>query len=290
MNTDAVSTQLLEKSQMNEVEKRKRWDELRSAWGERLLQQFPSGLPPKPDFRNDHLACSNWVTEALSVYTPQAMVWDLPPLHVTGGKNYPDFMNLTLDEQCEIAECTFVDAGRVWQQAKAAADARIAKESLDAQVRTAIEERETQERQEDDATVDEFIRRTTQIQSMEELESIRDSLDQKIHDCLQHNDYRGANVARRELLAVQTQAIAVQTQAIAGQTQAIALERKRSARSRRFASVALFFAIAGIAFGLIAATFPNVIQTARTEAVSAVHAVESMINKTPSSAPTAIPK
>ena len=49
----------------------------------------------------------------------------------------------------------------------------------------------------------------------------------------QRNDYRGANVARRELLAVQTQAIAVQTQAIA-------LERKESARNRRFASVALF--------------------------------------------------
>ncbi len=91
MNTDSVSTQLLTNSQSSEVEKRKRWDELRSAWGERLLQQYPSGLPPKPDFRNDHLACSNWVTEALSVYTPQAMVWDLPPLHVTGGKNYPDF-------------------------------------------------------------------------------------------------------------------------------------------------------------------------------------------------------
>jgi hypothetical protein len=284
MNTDSVSTTvLLPNSQSSEVEKRKRWDELRSAWGERLLQQYPSGLPPKPDFRNDHLECSNWVTEALSVYTPQAMVWDLPPLHVTGGKNYPDFMNLTLDEQCEIAECTFVDAGRVWQQAKAAADARIAKENLDTQVRTAIEERETQEHRDDDATVDEFIARTTQIESIEELESMREPLDEQIRKYLQRNDYRGANVARRELLAVQTQAIAVQTQAIA-------LERKRSARSRRFASVALFFAIAGIAFGLIAATFPNALVTARTEAVSAVHAVESMINKTPSSAPTAIPK
>ena len=208
MNTDSVSTQLLEKSQMTEAEKRKRWDELRSAWGERLLQQYPSGLPFKPDFRIDHLACSNWVTEALSVYTPQAMVWDLPPLHVTGGKNYPDFMNLTLDEQCEIAECTFVDAGRVWQQAKAAADARVAKESLDAQVRTAIEEREAQERQDDDATVEEYIARTTQIESIEELESMREPLDEQIRKFLQRNDYRGANVARRELLAVQTQEIA----------------------------------------------------------------------------------
>jgi hypothetical protein len=268
---------------MTEAEKRKRWDELRSAWGERLLQQYPSGLPFKPDFRIDHLACSNWVTEALSVYTPQAMVWDLPPLHVTGGKNYPDFMNLTLDEQCEIAECTFVDAGRVWQQAKAAADARVAKESLDAQVRTAIEEREAQERQDDDATVEEYIARTTQIESIEELESMREPLDEQIRKFLQRNDYRGANVARRELLAVQTQEIALQTQAIA-------LERKRSARSRRFSSVALFFAIIGIAFGLIAATFPNVLVTARREAVSAVHAVESMVNKTPSSAPTANPK
>ena len=283
MNTDSVSTQLLEKSQMTEAEKRKRWDELRSAWGERLLQQYPSGLPFKPDFRIDHLACSNWVTEALSVYTPQAMVWDLPPLHVTGGKNYPDFMNLTLDEQCEIAECTFVDAGRVWQQAKAAADARVAKESLDAQVRTAIEEREAQERQDDDATVEEYIARTTQIESIEELESMREPLDEQIRKFFQRNDYRGANVARRELLAVQTQEIALQTQAIA-------LERKRSARSRRFSSVALFFAIIGIAFGLIAATFPNVLVTARREAVSAVHAVESMVNKTPSSAPTAIPR
>ena len=283
MNTDSVSTQLLEKSQMTEAEKRKRWDELRSAWGERLLQQYPAGLPFKPDFRIDHLACSNWVTEALSVYTPQAMVWDLPPLHVTGGKNYPDFMNLTLDEQCEIAESTFVDAGRVWQQAKAAADARIAKESLDAQVRTAIEEREAQERQDDDATVEEYIARTTQIESIEELESMREPLDEQIRKFLQRNDYRGANVARRELLAVQTQEIALQTQAIA-------LERKRSARSRRFSSVALFFAIIGIAFGLIAATFPNVFVTARREAGQAVHAVESMINKTPSSAPTAIPK
>ena len=283
MNTDSVSTQLLEKSQMTEAEKRKRWDELRSAWGERLLQQYPSGLPFKPDFRIDHLACSNWVTEALSVYTPQAMVWDLPPLHVTGGKNYPDFMNLTLDEQCEIAECTFVDAGRVWQQAKAAADARVAKESLDAQVRTAIEEREAQERQDDDATVEEYIARTTQIESIEELESMREPLEEQIRKFLQRSDYRGANVARRELLAVQTQEIALQTQAIA-------LERKRSARSRRFSSVALFFAIIGIAFGLIAATFPNVLVTARREAVSAVHAVESMVNKTPSSAPTAIPR
>ena len=283
MNTDSVSTQLLEKSQMTEAGKRKRWDELRSAWGERLLQQYPSGLPFKPDFRIDHLACSNWVTEALSVYTPQAMVWDLPPLHVTGGKNYPDFMNLTLDEQCEIAECTFVDAGRVWQQAKAAADARVAKESLDAQVRTAIEEREAQERQDDDATVEEYIARTTQIESIEELESMREPLDEQIRKFLQRNDYRGANVARRELLAVQTQEIALQTQAIA-------LERKRSARSRRLTSVALFFAIIGIAFGLIAATFPNVLVTARREAVSAVHAVESMVNKTPSSAPTANPK
>ena len=283
MNTDSVSTQLLEKSQMTEADKRKRWDELRSTWGERLLQQYPSGLPFKPDFRIDHLACSNWVTEALSVYTPQAMVWDLPPLHVTGGKNYPDFMNLTLDEQCEIAECTFVDAGRVWQQAKAAADARVAKESLDAQVRTAIEEREAQERQDDDATVEEYIARTTQIESIEELESMREPLDEQIRKFLQRNDYRGANVARRELLAVQTQEIALQTQAIA-------LERKRSARSRRFSSVALFFAIIGIAFGLIAATFPNVLVTARREAVSAVHAVESMVNKTPSSAPTANPK
>ena len=283
MNTDSVSTQLLEKSQMTEAEKRKRWDELRSAWGERLLQQYPSGLPFKPDFRIDHLACSNWVTEALSVYTPQAMVWDLPPLHVTGGKNYPDFMNLTLDEQCEIAECTFVDAGRVWQQAKAAADARVAKESLDAQVRTAIEEREAQERQDDDATVEEYIARTTQIESIEELESMREPLDEQIRKFLQRNDYRGANVARRELLAVQTQEISLQTQEIA-------LERKRSARSRRFSSVALFFAIIGIAFGLIAATFPNVLVTARREAVSAVHAVESMVNKTPSSAPTANPK
>jgi hypothetical protein len=283
MNTDSVSTQLLEKSQMTEADKRKRWDELRSTWGERLLQQYPSGLPFKPDFRIDHLACSNWVTEALSVYTPQAMVWDLPPLHVTGGKNYPDFMNLTLDEQCEIAECTFVDAGRVWQQAKAAADARVAKESLDAQVRTAIEEREAQERQDDDATVEEYIARTTQIESIEELESMREPLDEQIRKFLQRNDYRGANVARRELLAVQTQEIALQTQAIA-------LERKRSARSRRFSSVALFFAIIGIAFGLIAATFPNVLVTARREAVSAVHAVESMVNKTPSSAPTAIPR
>ena len=284
MNTDSASTtQLLPKSQMNEAEKRKRWDELRSAWGERLLQQYPSGLPFKPDFRIDHLACSNWVTEALSVYTPQAMVWDLPPLHVTGGKNYPDFMNLTLDEQCEIAECTFVDAGRVWQQAKAAADARVAKESLDAQVRTAIEEREAQERQDDDATVEEYIARTTQIESIEELESMREPLEEQIRKFLQRSDYRGANVARRELLAVQTQEIALQTQAIA-------LERKRSARSRRFSSVALFFAIIGIAFGLIAATFPNVLVTARREAVSAVHAVESMVNKTPSSAPTANPK
>jgi hypothetical protein len=283
MNTDSVSTQLLEKSQMTEAEKRKRWDELRSAWGERLLHQYPSGLPFKPDFRIDHLACSNWVTEALSVYTPQAMVWDLPPLHVTGGKNYPDFMNLTLDEQCEIAECTFVDAGRVWQQAKAAADARVAKESLDAQVRTAIEEREAQERQDDDATVEEYIARTTQIESIEELESMREPLDEQIRKFLQRNDYRGANVARRELLAVQTQEISLQTQEIA-------LERKRSARSRRFSSVALFFAIIGIAFGLIAATFPNVFVTARREAGQAVHAVESMINKTPSSAPTAIPK
>jgi hypothetical protein len=283
MNTDSVSTQLLEKSQMTEAGKRKRWDELRSAWGERLLQQYPSGLPFKPDFRIDHLACSNWVTEALSVYTPQAMVWDLPPLHVTGGKNYPDFMNLTLDEQCEIAECTFVDAGRVWQQAKAAADARVAKESLDAQVRTAIEEREAQERQDDDATVEEYIARTTQIESIEELESMREPLEEQIRKFLQRSDYRGANVARRELLAVQTQEIALQTQAIA-------LERKRSARSRRFSSVALFFAIIGIAFGLIAATFPNVLVTARREAVSAVHAVESMVNKTPSSAPTANPK
>ena len=284
MNTDSASTtQLLPKSQMNEAEKRKRWDELRSAWGERLLQQYPSGLPFKPDFRIDHLSCSNWVTEALSVYTPQAMVWDLPPLHVTGGKNYPDFMNLTLDEQCEIAECTFVDAGRVWQQAKAAADARVAKESLDAQVRTAIEEREAQERQDDDATVEEYIARTTQIESIEELESMREPLDEQIRKFLQRNDYRGANVARRELLAVQTQEIALQTQAIA-------LERKRSARSRRLTSVALFFAIIGIAFGLIAATFPNVLVTARREAVSAVHAVESMVNKTPSSAPTANPK
>jgi hypothetical protein len=284
MNTDSASTtQLLAKNQMSEVEKRKRWDELRSAWGERLLQQYPSGLPPEPDFRNDHLACANWVTEALSVYTPQAMVWDLPPLHVTGGKNYPDFMNLTLDEQCEIAECTFVDAGRVWQQAKAAADARVAKESLDAQVRTAIEEREAQEHQDDDATVDQYSARTTQIENIEELESMREPLDEQIRKFLQRNDYRGANVARRELLAVQTQEIALQTQAIA-------LERKRSARSRRFASVALFFAIAGIAFGLIAATFPNVLVTARREAVSAVHTVESMVNKTPSSAPTAIPK
>ena len=283
MNTDSVSTQLLEKSQMTEAEKRKRWDELRSAWGERLLQQYPSGLPFKPDFRIDHLACSNWVTEALSVYTPQAMVWDLPPLHVTGGKNYPDFMNLTLDEQCEIAECTFVDAGRVWQQAKAAADARVAKESLDAQVRTAIEEREAQERQDDDATVEEYIARTTQIESIEELESMREPLEEQIRKFLQRSDYRGANVARRELLAVQTQEIALQTQAIA-------LERKRSARSRRLTSVALFFAIIGIAFGLIAATFPNVLVTARREAVSAVHAVESMVNKTPSSAPTANPK
>ena len=283
MNTDSVSTQLLEKSQMTEAEKRKRWDELRSAWGERLLQQYPSGLPFKPDFRIDHLACSNWVTEALSVYTPQAMVWDLPPLHVTGGKNYPDFMNLTLDEQCEIAECTFVDAGRVWQQAKAAADARVAKESLDAQVRTAIEEREAQERQDDDATVEEYIARTTQIESIEELESMREPLDEQIRKFLQRSDYRGANVARRELLAVQTQEIALQTQAIA-------LERKRSARSRRFSSVALFFAIIGIAFGLTAATFPSVLVTARREAVSAVHAVESMVNKTPSSAPTANPK
>jgi hypothetical protein len=283
MNTDSVSTQLLEKSQMTEADKRKRWDELRSTWGERLLQQYPSGLPFKPDFRIDHLACSNWVTEALSVYTPQAMVWDLPPLHVTGGKNYPDFMNLTLDEQCEIAECTFVDAGRVWQQAKAAADARVAKESLDAQVRTAIEEREARERQDDDATVEEYIARTTQIESIEELESMREPLDEQIRKFLQRNDYRGANVARRELLAVQTQEIALQTQAIA-------LERKRSARSRRFSSVALFFAIIGIAFGLIAATFPNVLVTARREAVSAVHAVESMVNKTPSSAPTAIPR
>jgi hypothetical protein len=283
MNTDSVSTQLLEKSQMTEAEKRKRWDELRSAWGERLLQQYPSGLPFKPDFRIDHLACSNWVTEALSVYTPQAMVWDLPPLHVTGGKNYPDFMNLTLDEQCEIAECTFVDAGRVWQQAKAAADARVAKESLDAQVRTAIEEREAQERQDDDATVEEYIARTTQIESIEELESMREPLDEQIRKFLQRNDYRGANVARRELLAVQTQEISLQTQEIA-------LERKRSARSRRFSSVALFFAIIGIAFGLTAATFPSVLVTARREAVSAVHVVESMVNKTPSSAPTAIPK
>jgi hypothetical protein len=283
MNTDSVSTQLLEKSQMTEAEKRKRWDELRSAWGERLLQQYPSGLPFKPDFRIDHLACSNWVTEALSVYTPQAMVWDLPPLHVTGGKNYPDFMNLTLDEQCEIAECTFVDAGRVWQQAKAAADARVAKESLDAQVRTAIEEREAQERQDDDATVEEYIARTTQIESIEELESMREPLEEQIRKFLQRSDYRGANVARRELLAVQTQEIALQTQAIA-------LERKRSARSRRLTSVALFFAIIGIAFGLIAATFPNVLVTARREAVSSVHAVESMVNKTPSSAPTANPK
>ncbi|HSZ22421.1 MAG TPA: hypothetical protein VK782_04735 [Candidatus Sulfotelmatobacter sp.] len=283
MNTDSVSTQLLEKSQMTEAEKRKRWDELRSAWGERLLQQYPSGLPFKPDFRIDHLACSNWVTEALSVYTPQAMVWDLPPLHVTGGKNYPDFMNLTLDEQCEIAECTFVDAGRVWQQAKAAADARVAKESLDAQVRTAIEEREAQERQDDDATVEEYIARTTQIESIEELESMREPLDEQIRKFLQRNDYRGANVARRELLAVQTQEISLQTQEIA-------LERKRSARSRRFSSVALFFAIIGIAFGLTAATFPSVLVTARREAVSAVHVVESMVNKTPSSAPTAVPK
>jgi hypothetical protein len=283
MNTDSVSTQLLEKSQMTEAEKRKRWDELRSAWGERLLQQYPSGLPFKPDFRIDHLACSNWVTEALSVYTPQAMVWDLPPLHVTGGKNYPDFMNLTLDEQCEIAECTFVDAGRVWQQAKAAADARVAKESLDAQVRTAIEEREAQERQDDDATVEEYIARTTQIESIEELESMREPLDEQIRKFLQRNDYRGANVARRELLAVQTQEISLQTQEIA-------LERKRSARSRRFSSVALFFAIIGIAFGLTAATFPSVLVTARREAVSAVHVVESRVNKTPSSAPTAVPK
>jgi hypothetical protein len=283
MNTDSVSTQLLEKSQMTEADKRKRWDELRSTWGERLLQQYPSGLPFKPDFRIDHLACSNWVTEALSVYTPQAMVWDLPPLHVTGGKNYPDFMNLTLDEQCEIAECTFVDAGRVWQQAKAAADARVAKESLDAQVRTAIEEREAQERQDDDATVEEYIARTTQIESIEELESMREPLDEQIRKFLQRNDYRGANVARRELLAVQTQEISLQTQEIA-------LERKRSARSRRFSSVALFFAIIGIAFGLTAATFPSVLVTARREAVSAVHVVESMVNKTPSSAPTAVPK
>ena len=283
MNTDSVSTQLLEKSQMTEAEKRKRWDELRSAWGERLLQQYPSGLPFKPDFRIDHLACSNWVTEALSVYTPQAMVWDLPPLHVTGGKNYPDFMNLTLDEQCEIAECTFVDAGRVWQQAKAAADARIAKENLDTQVRTAIEERETREQQDDDATVDEYIRRTTQIESIDELDSMREPLEEQVRKYLQRNDYRGANVARRELLAVQTQEIAVQTQAIA-------LERKRSARSRRFTSVALFFAIIGIAFGLIAVSFPNVLQTARREADQAIRTVESMINKTPSSAPTAIPK
>ena len=284
MNTDSASTtHLLPKSQMNEAEKRKRWDELRSAWGERLLQQYPSGLPFKPDFRIDHLACSNWVTEALSVYTPQAMVWDLPPLHVTGGKNYPDFMNLTLDEQCEIAECTFVDAGRVWQQAKAAADARIAKENLDTQVRTAIEERETREQQDDDATVDEYIRRTTQIESIDELDSMREPLEEQVRKYLQRNDYRGANVARRELLAVQTQEIAVQTQAIA-------LERKRSARSRRSASVALFFAIIGIAFGLIAVSFPNVLQTARREADQAIRAVESMINKTPSSAPTAIPK
>jgi hypothetical protein len=284
MNTDSASTtQLLPKSQMNEVEKRKRWDELRSAWGERLLQQYPSGLPFKPDFRIDHLACSNWVTEALSVYTPQAMVWDLPPLHVTGGKNYQDFMNLTLDEQCEIAECTFVDAGRVWQQAKATADARIAKENLDVQVRTAIEERETREQQDDDATVDEYIRRTTQIESIDELESMCEPLDEQIHKYLQRNDYRGANVARRELLAVQTQIIELQTRAIA-------LERKRSARSRRSTSVALFFAIVGIAFALIAVSFPSVVQTARREAGQAVRSVESMINKTPSSAPTAIPK
>ena len=90
-------------------------------------------------------------------------------------------------------------------------------------MRTAIEERETQERQDDDATVDEYIRRTTQIESIEELESMREPLDEQIHKYLQRNDYRGANVARRELLAVQTQAIAVQTQAIA-------LERKKSAR------------------------------------------------------------
>ncbi len=108
----------------------------------------------------------------------------------------------------EIAECTFIDAGRVWQQAKAAADARIAKENLDAQVRTAIEERETQERQDDDATVEEYIRRTTQIESIEELESMREPLDEQIRKFLQRNDYRGANVARRELLAVQTQVIA----------------------------------------------------------------------------------
>jgi hypothetical protein len=150
-------------------------------------------------------------------------------------------------------------------------------------VRTAIEEREAQERQDDDATVEEYIARTTQIESIEELESMREPLDEQIRKFLQRNDYRGANVARRELLAVQTQEIALQTQAIA-------LERKRSARSRRFSSVALFFAIIGIAFGLIAATFPNVLVTARREAVSAVHAVESMVNKTPSSAPTAIPR
>jgi len=171
----------------------------------------------------------------------------------------------------------------VWQQAKAAADARVAKESLDAQVRTAIEEREAQERQDDDATVEEYIARTTQIESIEELESMREPLDEQIRKFLQRNDYRGANVARRELLAVQTQEISLQTQEIA-------LERKRSARSRRFSSVALFFAIIGIAFGLTAATFPSVLVTARREAVSAVHVVESMVNKTPSSAPTAVPK
>ena len=275
---------------ISETDKRKKWDRLRAEWGARLLQQFPSGLPPEPDFRKDHLACSRWVTEALSVYTLQAMVWELPPLHLADGRNYPNFMDLSLDEQCEIAESTFADAVGVWQLAKTAGDARSAKETFEVQARAAQQEREIQEHREDDQRVEEFIRRTMRVESIEELESMWEPLDDEIRKSLQRHNYRAANVARRQLLAVQTQAIAVQTQAMAVQARAIALEKKRSVRNRRFASAAFMVAIAGIAFGVIAVQFPTVLEAARKEASWAVHAAASAVNKTSSAASSANPE
>lgn len=84
-------------------------------WGNKLLEEFPAGLPEEPDFENDGQARLTWFSKGYSVGVEWASEIGLGGKVFLGGKIYQDPEALDDTDKAEFARQAF-NLGRLYRE------------------------------------------------------------------------------------------------------------------------------------------------------------------------------